>query len=106
VTHRIIEVEQSAEGPLFRTQGDANASADPWQFRLDGETQAVQIATVPALGWVFIALADSANRMLLLGIPSAIIALMALREIVQLSGLTALWTPRNRRVADPLPVTS
>lgn len=84
VTHRIIEVEQSAEGPLFRTQGDANASADPWQFRLDGQTQAVHIVTVPALGWVFIALADSANRMLLLGIPSAIIALMALREIVQL----------------------
>lgn len=84
VTHRIIEVEQSDGGPLFRTQGDANASADPWQFRLDAPTQAVAIATVPALGWPFIALADPAFRMILIGVPAAAIALMALREIVQL----------------------
>lgn len=84
VTHRIIQVEQSDGGPLFRTQGDANASADPWQFRLDAPTQAVAIATVPALGWVFIALADPSFRIVLIGVPAAIIALMALREIVQL----------------------
>lgn len=96
VTHRILEVEQSPEGPLFRTQGDANASADPWQFRLDAPTQAVQIATVPALGWVFITLADPAHRMLLLGVPAAIIALMALREIVLLMR-PASGIPRDLR---------
>ena len=84
VTHRIIAVEPSPDGPLFRTQGDANASADPWQFMLAGETQAVVVTTVPALGWVFIALADPAHRMVLLGVPAAVIALMSLREIVLL----------------------
>ena len=84
VTHRIIAVEPSPDGLLFRTQGDANASADSWQFTLVGETQAVVIATVPALGWVFIALADPVHRMVLLGVPAAVIALISLREIVLL----------------------
>jgi len=84
VTHRIIAIEPSPDGPLFRTQGDANASADPWQFTLVAETQAVIIATMPAVGWVFIALADPVHRMVLLGVPAAVIALMSLREIILL----------------------
>ena len=33
VVHRIIELEPSEQGPQLRTQGDANATADPWQVR-------------------------------------------------------------------------
>jgi signal peptidase I len=33
VTHRVVEVDPSPDGPAFITRGDANPSADPWQIR-------------------------------------------------------------------------
>lgn len=96
VTHRILSVEPSETGPVFRTQGDANADPDPWTFQLPGPTQARLEYAVPHLGWVFIALSDPQTRQLLIGVPAAAIALRCAVEVVQV-----LRRPRDRRTSAP-----
>lgn len=83
VTHRITEIDTDAAGrTTFRTQGDANADPDPWTFSLVDGTQPVVTQTVPHVGWLMIALADRETRMLVIGVPAAIIALMALVQLI------------------------
>ena len=89
VTHRIVSLEVAETGGLqLRTKGDANASADPWQFQLSQAEQPVVQHTVPLLGYVFVALADRDVRMLAIGVPAALIALLSLVELA--------WRPRER----------
>jgi signal peptidase I len=98
VTHRIISIEPSADGatsPTFQTQGDANESADPWTFQLAESVQPRVEGWLPEVGWIFIALAAPGVRMLVIGAPAAIIALLCLRDLVR--GLTAR---RPRHVAE------
>lgn len=83
VTHRILSVEESGTGPVFRTQGDANADPDPWTFQLPGPTQARLDHAVPHLGWAFIALADPQVRQLVIGLPAGLIALRCAAEVLQ-----------------------
>ena len=91
VTHRILSVEASETGPVFRTQGDANADPDPWTFQLPGPTQARLDHAVPHLGWAFIALSDPQVRQLVIGVPAGLIALRCAVEVVQV-----LRRPRSR----------
>ncbi|NYG56652.1 signal peptidase I [Nocardioides perillae] len=94
VTHRIVDVD----GDEFVTRGDANADVDPWTFQLTAATQPRVVASVPHVGWVFLALADRGTRMAVIGIPAALIALMALAELVR-----ALRAPREEEpTADEL----
>ncbi|QIK67258.1 signal peptidase I [Nocardioides sp. HDW12B] len=82
VTHRIVAIKPAAGGgTLYRTKGDANADADPWRFELTAPTQPVVEHTVPLVGHAFIALADRDTRMLLVGVPAGVIALLALVEL-------------------------
>ena len=82
VTHRIISIKPAkGGGVLYRTQGDANPDPDPWRFELTSATQPVVEHTVPLVGHAFIALADRDTRMLLVGGPAALIALLALVEV-------------------------
>jgi signal peptidase len=82
VTHRVVDIEPAeGGGSLFTTKGDANPQIDPWKFQLTAETQPIVQFSVPKAGWVFIALADRQTRMLLLGGPAALIALIALGQI-------------------------
>lgn len=84
VTHRIVTIEPAAGGgTLFTTQGDANPDPDPWQFELTSSTQPVVVFDVPHVGWILITLADRQNRMLLIGGPAALIALLALGQLVR-----------------------
>ena len=83
VTHRIVEIDDSWGAPVFQTQGDANASVDPWLFQLDDPLQARVEFTVPGLGWVFIALADRGTRMVIIGVPAAIIGVLCLRDLIR-----------------------
>jgi signal peptidase I len=78
VTHRIAEIGHDASGPVFRTKGDANPVADPWEFRLAGPTQARVVAGVPYVGYALAALSDRRVRMLLVGVPALLIGLSAL----------------------------
>lgn len=82
VTHRIVAIKPAeGGGTLYRTQGDANADPDPWRFELTAPTQPVVEHTVPLVGHAFIALADRETRMLLVGVPAGLIALLALVEL-------------------------
>jgi signal peptidase len=77
VTHRIVGID----GDEFRTQGDANAQADPWTFELTSATQPRVVASVPYVGYAFIALTDRTTRLLVIGVPAGIIALMSVTEL-------------------------
>ncbi len=81
VTHRIAAITHDRSGArLYRTKGDANAAADPWTFALRGPTQARVTVGVPKVGFAIAALSDRRWRMLIVGLPAALIALMSLRS--------------------------
>lgn len=81
MTHRIVEVGTDAQGASrLRTKGDANPAVDPWTFSLVATEQPVVQFSVPKVGYLFIALADRDTRILVIGVPAGIIALLALVE--------------------------
>ncbi len=83
VTHRILSMEPGENGStVFRTQGDANPDPDPWTFSLVDDEEPVVQHAVPKVGWIMIALADREIRMLVVGLPAAVIALMALAQLI------------------------
>ena len=93
VTHRIAAIARDRDGTrIFRTKGDANEVADPWTFTLARPRQARVRAGVPYLGYAIAALSDRRLRMLIVGLPAALIAL---------SSLAGLW-----REATPEPAGS
>ena len=77
VTHRIVAIEDDQ----FRTKGDAVPEADPWTFELESASQARAEYDIPYVGWIFIGLQDRTTRMIAIGIPAAIIALMSLVQL-------------------------
>lgn len=85
VTHRIVSADPAADGALtvFRTKGDANADVDPWTFTLADAVQPKVVGWIPAVGWIFIALSQPPIRMLAIGVPAAIIALLSLRDLIR-----------------------
>lgn len=83
VTHRIVAIEPAeGGGVLFSTQGDSNPRPDPWKFQLLDPEQPVVQASVPHVGWVFIALADRTTRLVLIGGPAGLIALYSLVQVL------------------------
>jgi signal peptidase len=77
VTHRIASIRLDQDGRrVFRTKGDANASADPWTFTLAAPEQARVTFSVPYAGHAVMALADRESRMALIGGPALLIALL------------------------------
>ncbi len=80
VTHRVVSAEPGVHGTVYRTRGDANPSTDPWTFTLDAAEQPVVAFHVPYVGWALLYLADPHHRMLLVGIPAGLIALLSIRE--------------------------
>jgi signal peptidase len=83
VTHRIVKAEPAkGGGTLFTTKGDHNPTADPWHFQLTDSVQPVVQFSVPHVGWVFVALADRQVRMLVIGVPAALVGLVALTQLV------------------------
>jgi signal peptidase len=84
VTHRVIADTMLPTGVRqLQTQGDANPDPDPWKFSLTGSTQPVVRTTVPYVGWVFVGLADRELRMVVIGVPAALIALASLVELTR-----------------------
>ena len=78
VTHRIVNIQ----GDVYRTQGDANPDVDPWTFQLTSTSQSRVTFAVPYVGYVFIALQDRFLRMLLIGLPASVIALISLVQLI------------------------
>jgi signal peptidase I len=54
-THRIVKIARSNGHTIYRTKGDANASADPWAIEfLPGQSAHRVVASVPQLGLVLL----------------------------------------------------
>lgn len=50
-THRVIGVKHTADGrTVIRTQGDANATPDPWRATIEGDTVWETVHVIPNLG--------------------------------------------------------
>jgi signal peptidase len=50
ISHRVIEVVQGGNRPIFRTQGDANNAPDYWLAQVDGDTVWHVTRVLPGLG--------------------------------------------------------
>ena len=78
VTHRIVSIHAKT----FRTKGDAVPQRDPWKFQLNAPVQPRVKFAVPYAGFVFIALADRTTRMVVIGLPAGLIALISLLQVL------------------------
>ena len=95
VTHRIAEITTDEVGRrTFRTKGDANEAADPWTFHLPQGEQARVKLGVPYAGFALAALGRRDLRILIVGVPAALIALMSLAGLWREAGLEAAAVPR------------
>lgn len=95
VTHRIAEIAPGpGGGRVFRTKGDANRAADPWTFTLVKGEQARVKAGIPYAGFAVAALGRRDLRMLVVGVPAALIALVSLGGLWRDAGLDAAAAPR------------
>jgi signal peptidase I len=124
VTHRIWSIHRGANGVrVFKTKGDANAHPDIWNFTLNQPMQDEVVFHVPEVGYLFLMLSIRDFRIVLVGVPSLIIALIMLfgvwreagdaarqqrigeagwRELSQSDGAIAL-PPLDGPAADPAP---
>jgi signal peptidase len=90
VTHRIVAIAHTRSGArVYRTKGDANPVADPWTFTLPNPTQAKVRAGIPCAGFAVSALSDRRARLLLVGLPAALIALASLAGLWREAGAEA-----------------
>jgi signal peptidase len=98
VTHRIVDAGTDDRGETwFRTKGDANESADPWRFTLDAATQARVAFHVPYVGYAYAALSLKELRMLVIGGPALLIALLLVAGLWRQAGEEAR---REASIAD------
>jgi signal peptidase len=88
VTHRIVALETGPDGsPAFRTKGDFNQVADPWNpVKLNEPQQARYMFQVPLLGYVLTALSARTVRIALIGLPAVLIALSLLWSLWRQAG--------------------
>ena len=95
VTHRIIGTEAGPDGKTaFRTKGDFNEAADPWNpVTLNEPQQARYVFQVPLLGYVLAALGTRSARIALIAVPAFLIAL---------SILWSLWREAGEELAGEL----
>jgi signal peptidase len=90
VTHRIAAIAPGPGGArVYRTKGDANATADPWTFGLPNATQARAAFHLPYVGYGLAALADRRLRMILIGVPALLVALSVLAGLWRQAGEAA-----------------
>jgi signal peptidase len=94
VTHRIHAIDERGGERSFRTKGDANAAPDPWTFNLREGRQARVRAGIPYAGFAVAALSRRDLRMLLVGVPAALIALTSLAGLWRETGAEAAAVPR------------
>ena len=105
VTHRIAWIGGDEQGNrIFRTKGDANPDVDPWTFSLDQANQAKVAFSVPYIGYLLAGLSIPLVRMLAIGVPAILLALLILggiwrdageearRREAEASGVGAQWS--------------
>jgi signal peptidase len=87
LSHRIIKATRDDAGHrVFTTRGDANAVTDPSLFTLDAKAQARVAFSVPYAGYPLWVLGSRSSRLLLIGFPAGLIALMTVRKLWREAG--------------------
>ena len=81
VTHRIIEVKEGGDHPVFQTQGDANGTPDTWTVQYPADTAGKVVISVPYVGYVYTILGSPQGRLVFLVVPVLTLALMWLWQI-------------------------
>ena len=81
VSHRIATVVSGGGHPVVQTKGDANASADPWKARLDGDSVWRHRLTIPLVGWPLLWLRQPHVLLACLYGAPALLALLLLAQI-------------------------
>lgn len=82
VTHRIHSISKVRGVRVFSTKGDFNKVPDVWNpFALKAPMQAKVAFHVPYAGFAIAALSDRRWRMLVIGVPAALIAMLTLRAL-------------------------
>lgn len=77
VTHRIVQIrERAGRPPLYRTKGDANASADRWLFTLPDPVQNRAVGAIPHAGALYASIARIPWPLLALGVALLVSALL------------------------------
>jgi signal peptidase I len=90
VTHRIVALRTVNGARVLRTKGDHNPVPDAWgEITLHGATQARVAFHVPYVGFAIAALSDRLIRMLVIGLPALLIALVTLAGLWRTSGAEA-----------------
>ncbi len=89
VTHRIHAIREQHGTRVYRTKGDANAVADPWEFKLPRDGQARVRFAVPLIGYALAALSERAVRAVVIGVPALMIALAVLAGLWRDAGVEA-----------------
>ena len=97
VTHRIAAITTTGKAGErgFRTKGDANQSADPWTFTLAQRAKQARVKLgVPYVGFAVAALSRKELRMIVIGFPAALIAMVSLAGLWREAGVEAAAVPR------------
>ncbi len=104
ITHRVTEVVDSGQGPMFRTRGDANEDPDPYLVPAGNVDGAVRLC-VPYAGYITRFAGSPAGFVTLILIPGIAIAGIVLKELVTYShyrhrrgGVLSSRTDRRRRM--------
>ena len=87
--HRVVEIDRSDGERTFQTKGDANATRDPWELRLDGDSVHRVRHVVPHVGRALAMLHSREIRLALLGLGAALFLFTGLRSIWSRAGRTA-----------------
>ena len=93
VTHRIHAIRTANGVRVYRTKGDANAAPDPWELTLPGRRQAKVAFAVPFAGYLIAALDVRWIRIVLIGLPALLIALVTLSGLWRDAGNGAARKP-------------
>jgi signal peptidase len=87
VTHRILWVRSVRGQRVLRTKGDANRQPDLWgPFALHASRQARVAFHIPYVGYALGALSERKVRMVVIGLPALLIALVTLAGLWRTSG--------------------
>jgi signal peptidase len=89
-SHRIWFIHRGPNGErIFKTKGDANKSPDVWTFELNRPTQLEVKFHVPEIGFLFLLLSIREFRLVIVGVPVLIIALMMIVKLWKEAGAEA-----------------
>jgi signal peptidase len=87
VTHRIVSIGAGDDGRrVFRTKGDFNKAADPWQFTFPQPQQARYVYRIPYVGFLLAVLSIRSVRTLSIGLPAIVIAVSLLWSLWRSAG--------------------